>query len=117
MRVGTRVAAVVVVGLAVASPVGFAVGSQQGNGQSDPAVGQTSQSSEAYVPKEGIYAHISEFPTPDGVLDLCREKLTENPNDECGIFVQIEDARDKGLLQPGDYTKEEFDAILAAARS
>lgn len=113
MRVGARIAAVVAVGLVAASPVGFAVGSQQGGGQSDPDV----DSSKMYVPREGIYAHIPEERPPEGHLDLCRERLIENPKDECGIFVEIEEARDKGLLQPGDYTQEEFEAILAAARS
>lgn len=64
---------------------------------------------------ESVYAYVSEEPTPEGVLDLCRERLVTRPYDECRIFVLIEDARERGVLEPGAYTKAELEAILGTS--
>jgi len=64
---------------------------------------------------EEIFAYIPEQRSPEALLDLCREKLVKHPYDECRVFVLIEDARERGVLEPGAYTKAELEAILGTS--
>lgn len=75
----------------------------------------TAAAKQASPTDENIYAYVSETPTPQAVLDLCRQKLVKHPYDECRVFVLIEDARERGVLEPGAYTKAELEAILGTS--
>jgi len=105
MQRGARMAAMAVVGLILASPVGYAVGSQQGNDKAEPAP-------ETSAPSDEIYAHVAPAPFSQELIDSCREKLVEQPGDTCRVFVEMAEKREQGLLPPGDYTKPELESIL-----
>jgi len=43
---------------------------------------------------------------------MCLKKLVDQPNDNCRIFVRIGEKQKQGLIQPGNYTKDELESIL-----
>lgn len=107
MRVGVKVATVGVVGLLMACPVGFAVGSQQGDSST------SAQSAEALESPQGeVYAYVPPVPVSDELISMCNEKLAEREDEACSLLLQIAEKEKEGVLAPGYYTKSEFEAKL-----
>jgi len=104
MHRGIRIAVLAAIGMVIACPVGFAVGNEQGG---DSGTGQ-----QPVILPENIYAQIPPEPISPELVDMCQAKLVDHPDDNCRIFVRIGEKQAEGLIQPGNYTKEELESIL-----
>lgn len=105
MHRGARIATVAVVGLIAASPVGYAIGSQQGNDSAD-------STQELKVGNDATYAVIPPAPISETLVEMCREKLSKDPDNACRVLLAIGEKRQQGKLPPGEYTKKELESVL-----
>jgi hypothetical protein len=105
MHRSARIATVAVFGLIVASPVGYAIGSQQGDGSSGPA-------QDAQAGKAGVYAVIPPGPPSEALMERCEQELARDPGSDCAVFLDIAEKQQEGELDPGRYTKPELESAL-----
>ena len=103
MRRSSKVAATVLVGLAVACPVGYAVGSDSPDGVENSAAQATDM--------DGIYAGVPEK-FSDAQIQMCEEAVKRDSNSECAQRLEIVKLKNEGIVKPGLYTKDEFQAYF-----